>query len=157
MGWRLLGWLLAITVLTTVGCGGKAPDGGADAAPDVVAESDDPMGVHGSTLITEHYSITVFHDCPEGCVSCDKLIFHIVSRATGRAITLRGSTWHSIGNDGMPSMFRGYGFGSGRVTGYIRVTDGALNIYEGDSVLVSEKGVWPRGLTWTIRHAYPPQ
>jgi hypothetical protein len=96
----------------------------------------------GSRLVTPNYVVTIFHNCPEGCVSCDKLIYHGVSRRTGKEIILRGSTWHSTGVDGTPSTFWGYRFENGDVT-YIVRAHGTLTVVKGRSkVLLSEEGIW---------------
>ena len=51
------------------------------------------------------------HPCPEGCVSCDKLTLKCVSKVSGGTIVAIGSTWHTVGADGVtPSRFLGYRF-----------------------------------------------
>ena len=97
----------------------------------------------GDVLVTKNYLVTITHPCPEGCVSCDNVTYRGMSRKSGKAITLKGSTWHSIGADGVtPSAFRGYQFTNGDTT-YMVLVGGVLQVVRGDSeVLVSEKGVW---------------
>ncbi len=94
-------------------------------------------------LVTANYIISIGHSCPEGCVSCNNITYHGVSRRTGKSITLIGSTWHSMGADGVtPSRFRGYYFKNGDVRYFVH-SDGLLDVYRGKSeVLISEKGTW---------------
>ncbi len=97
----------------------------------------------GDVLVTKSYFVTIDHPCPEGCVGCDNITYRGMSRKSGEAITLKGSTLHSKGADGVtPAAFQGYAFTNGDTT-YMVMVGGVLQVVRGDSeVLVSEKGVW---------------
>lgn len=99
-----------------------------------------PIGSSGGrTLVTKNYIVTVYHNCPEGCVGCDRLIYYGVSKKTGRTLVLRGST--RVSNGGL-GHFQGYRFESGDTTCMI-YAEGVLGIYQGDTrVLAHEDGVW---------------
>lgn len=93
-------------------------------------------------LITDGFEITIQSKCEEGEVSCDKYIYNGVSRKTGQSIQLKGSSWHTLCDDGSPCRFLGYRFKNGNIVYYVH-QDGTLEVIkDGEKVLVSEKGVW---------------
>jgi hypothetical protein len=96
-----------------------------------------------STLETPSFVITIEIHCKEGEVTCDRVTYHGVSKKSGKSISLKGKTKHSIGKDGSPSQFQGYEFQSDR-THYWVGQDGLLEVIRGEKVLVSEKGNWKR-------------
>lgn len=127
--------------------------------PEIKMKSKDPrlrnVGAHGMAserkgalslgkLVTPNYIVTVKHMCQkEGCVACDNILYHGVSRKTGKAITLKGSTMHQRGSYGAPSRHLGYRFRSGG-TSYTVHNGGLLQVRCADSgkMLVEEKGAW---------------
>jgi len=64
-------------------------------------------------LITTNFCITVIDRTPEYELGCTNVTYIGVSRKTGKAIVLTGSTNFSMGKDGSPGHFRGYDFRSG--------------------------------------------
>jgi uncharacterized protein YecT (DUF1311 family) len=95
----------------------------------------------GCTLTTRSYVVTLTHLCKqEGCVSCDNILYHGVSKRKGTEITLKGSTWYTYGPDGVPSRFIGYRFTSGDIT--YTVERNVLTVMKGDQVLAREGGTW---------------
>ena len=103
-----------------------------------------PRGTWGDKLVTPNYIVTITHLCKEeGCVSCSNMIYHGVSRKSGKSITLKGSTWHTRGADGVtPSRFLGYRFENGDIM-YRVHQSGLLEVLKGDSaILISEQGTW---------------
>jgi hypothetical protein len=98
----------------------------------------------GPSFVTPSYEITIAHLCEdEGCVSCDRVVYHGKSKKTGAEITLMGSTWHHIvDKEGTPGAFWGYTFKNGDIT-YLVYEDGRLTVLRGKSeVLLDEKGTW---------------
>ena len=66
---------------------------------------------------TPTYDLTIMHPCPEGCVSCDKLTLKCVSKKSGDIVIAKGSTWHTLGADGVtPGRFLGYVFTKDKLT-----------------------------------------
>jgi hypothetical protein len=101
-----------------------------------------PVGLSASTLTTPSYKITIEVRCPEYYVTCEDVIYRAVNRKSGKSITLRGTTVHSIGADGVtPSAFLGYTFKNGK-TKYFVGEDGELRVTRGSKVLVEETGTW---------------
>ena len=65
-----------------------------------------------------------------------------VSRKSGKVLTLKGRTLHTLGADGVtPSRFLGYEFRNGN-TVYRVSQEGVLDVRQGEKVVVSEKGKW---------------
>lgn len=94
------------------------------------------------TLETPGYTVTITQQCEEGNVSCDDVRYVGTSKRSGNAISLRGTTVHSRGADGVtPGAFQGYVFRSGRVT-YTVFADGRLLVTEGKKTLVNQQGQW---------------
>ncbi len=94
------------------------------------------------TLKTPSYTIEIKPNCAEGHVTCDDVTYVGTNKATGKSITLRGKTIHSVCADGFaPCGFQGYEFKNGATT-YSVLEDGYLLVREGDKVLVQEKGKW---------------
>jgi hypothetical protein len=156
---------MALIVSLALGCGRKArtteghlvtpPDdaphvSGPNADPPAATEPSEerrpgeyamiPLGPSGgSTLVTKNYIVTVYHNCPEGCVCCDRLIYYGVSKKSGHTLVLRGSKLVSNGGLGH---FQGYRFENGDTT-YMIYAEGVLGIYQGNThVLAHEEGVW---------------
>jgi len=96
-----------------------------------------------STLTTQNYIVEITQNCAEGHVTCDDVTYHGVSKKTGAAITLKGTTKHSICADGVtPCRFLGYEFKNGDIT-YLVLESGLLQVVRGeDEVLVEETGEW---------------
>lgn len=95
------------------------------------------------TLTTKNYVVTVTNNCEEGTVTCDNVTYHGISKQTGKAITLKGSTKHTMCSDGVtPCRFLGYEFKNGNVT-YLVLESGLLQVFKGESeVLLEEQGKW---------------
>lgn len=95
------------------------------------------------TLTTKNYIVTVNNNCEEGNVTCDNVTYQGISKQTGKAITLKGSTKHSMCADGVtPCRFLGYEFKNGNVT-YLVLESGLLQVFQGESeVLLEEQGEW---------------
>lgn len=94
------------------------------------------------TLTTPSFVIQIKVNCAEGNVTCDNVTYVGTSRKSGKSITLRGKTKHSICADGVtPSQFQGYEFKNG-ATYYRVLEDGNLLVMHGKKVLLEEKGVW---------------
>ena len=95
------------------------------------------------TLTTENYVVTISQNCEEGNVTCDDVTYHGVSKKTGKAITLKGTTIHTKCADGeTPCRFLGYEFKNGDIT-YVVLESGLLQVIKGKSkILLEEKGEW---------------
>jgi hypothetical protein len=95
------------------------------------------------TLTTKNYVITVANNCEEGSVTCNNVTYHGISKQTGKAITLKGSTKHTMCADSVtPCRFLGYEFKNGNVT-YLVLESGLLQVFKGESeVLLEEQGKW---------------
>jgi hypothetical protein len=95
------------------------------------------------TLSTKNYVVTVANNCEEGSVTCNNVTYHGISKRTGKAITLKGSTKHTMCADGVtPCRFLGYEFKNGNVT-YLVLESGLLQVFKGESeVLLEEQGKW---------------
>lgn len=95
------------------------------------------------TLTTKNYIVEITRNCEEGVVSCDNVTYRGISKQTGKAITLKGSTKHTTCADGItPCRFLGYEFKSGNIT-YLVLESGLLQVLKGKSkVLLEERGKW---------------
>ena len=94
------------------------------------------------TLETRGYRVSIVQQCEEGNVTCDDVRYTGISKQSGKAITLRGKTMHSMAADGVtPGAFQGYVFRSGRTT-YNVYADGRLLVTEGKKTLVNQRGEW---------------
>jgi hypothetical protein len=95
------------------------------------------------TLTTANYVVTISVNCEEGNVTCDDVTYHGVSKKTGKAITLKGTTMHTKCADGeTPCRFLGYEFKNGDIT-YRALVPGLLQVVKGGSkVLLEEEGEW---------------
>ncbi|HET8791985.1 MAG TPA: hypothetical protein VFM75_12320 [Modicisalibacter sp.] len=96
-----------------------------------------------ATLITPNYVVTIESHCAEGNVTCDDITYTGKSRKSGNAITLKGTTWHTLCADGVtPCRFLGYRFKNGNIT-YSATQGGKLVVVRNETeVLVSEEGDW---------------
>lgn len=94
------------------------------------------------TLETPGFTVKITQQCEEGNVTCDDVRYVGTSKKSGKAISLRGKTMHSLAADGVtPGAFQGYVFKSGRVT-YTVFADGRLVVTEGKKTLVNQRGEW---------------
>jgi hypothetical protein len=94
------------------------------------------------TLETAGFTVKITQQCEEGNVTCDDVRYVGTSKKSGKAISLRGKTMHSLAADGVtPGAFQGYVFKSGRVT-YTVFADGRLVVTEGKKTLVNQRGEW---------------
>jgi hypothetical protein len=101
-----------------------------------------PLISHADTLTTPSFVVQIKANCAEGNVTCDNVSYIGTSKKTGKAITLRGKTVHSMCADGVtPCKFRGYEFKSGAVQ-YLVMEEGDLIVRQGQKVLVQEHGEW---------------
>lgn len=99
--------------------------------------------VFATQLATPGYDIQIENHCSEGEVTCDRVSYHGVSRASGRSIRLTGTTRHAPCADGVtPCRFLGYEFRNGGVT-YFVTADGTLTVTDANGrVLLHERGSW---------------
>lgn len=95
------------------------------------------------TLTTENYVVTISQNCEEGNVTCENVTYHGVSKKTGKAITLKGTTSHSMCPDGKtPCRFMGYEFKNGNIK-YVVLEAGLLQVIKGNNtLLLEEEGQW---------------
>lgn len=97
---------------------------------------------HADTLTTPSFVIQIKTHCAEGDVSCDNVSYIGTSKKSGKAISLRGKTLHSLCADGVtPCRFLGYEFKSGAIR-YRVLEGGELIVTQGQKVLVQEAGDW---------------
>lgn len=97
---------------------------------------------YASTLTTPSFVIEITVNCAEGNVTCDNVTYVGTSKKTGKSITLRGKTKHSLCADGVtPCAFQGYEFANGK-TYYRLLEDGSLLVVQGNKVLLEETGKW---------------
>lgn len=93
-------------------------------------------------LDTPRYEVRIDVQCDEGSVSCDRVHYRGLSRQSGKALSLRGSTAHTTCADGVtPCRFLGYEFTNG-ATRYFVSDEGELVVSRGERVLVQEVGTW---------------
>ena len=52
-------------------------------------------------LVSPSYDVTIQTLCPEGYVSCDRLVLRGVHKSTGRRLHLKGRSMHSMCADGV--------------------------------------------------------
>ena len=95
-----------------------------------------------STLTTPSFVIEIKVHCEEGNVSCDNVTYLGTSKKTGKSISLRGKTKHTLCADGVtPCQFLGYEFKNGKIW-YSVLEEGSLVVMQGKKVLLEEKGTW---------------
>lgn len=93
-------------------------------------------------LETPSFLVQIDVRCAEGNVTCDDVIYTGTSRKTGKSISVKGRTMHSMCADGVtPCRFQGYTFDNGKIN-YTVFEDGTLVVMNGKKTLVSEKGEW---------------
>ena len=93
-------------------------------------------------LATPSFVVRILVNCGEGDVSCNNVTYVGTSRKTGKAITLKGRTLHTLCADGKtPCRFLGYEF-KNKTVRYVVTEDGLLMVSEGKKVLVQEQGEW---------------
>ena len=93
-------------------------------------------------LETPGYTVRIVQQCEEGNVTCDDVRYTGTSKKTGKSITLRGKTVHTMAADGVtPGAFQGYAFKTGR-THYTVYADGRLLVTQGKKTLVNQQGQW---------------
>ena len=101
-----------------------------------------PSVAEDTKLVTPSFVVTLTVHCAEGNVTCDDVTYVGTSRKTGKRITLRGRTKHSVCADGVtPCRFQGYEFTNG-ATDYWVSNEGRLLVTQGRKVLVDEQGSW---------------
>jgi hypothetical protein len=95
------------------------------------------------TLTTENYVVTITRNCEEGNVTCNDVTYHGISKQTGEAITIKGSTKHTKCADGVtPCRFLGYEFENGNAT-YLVLESGLLQIVKDkNDAIFEEQGKW---------------
>ena len=94
------------------------------------------------TLDLALYRIEVVKHCDEHDVVCDNVSYVGTNKKTGKSITLRGRTLHSLCADGVtPCHFQGYEFKNG-ATRYLVMADGDFSILRGKKVVLNERGAW---------------
>ncbi|WP_180977447.1 hypothetical protein [Janthinobacterium sp. ROICE36] len=95
-----------------------------------------------STLTTPSFVVKIKVNCEEGNVTCDNVTYFGTSRKSGKSITLRGKTKHSMCPDGVsPCQFQGYEFKNGN-SYYEVLEQGNLIVKKGRKIIVNEKGTW---------------
>lgn len=93
-------------------------------------------------LETPSYSVKIEVLCAEGDVSCDQVRYSGRSKKSGKSITLKGKTAHTLCVDGVsPCRFLGYRFNNGKLS-YFVSDDGLLQVTQGRKTLVEETGQW---------------
>jgi len=92
--------------------------------------------------MTPSFEAAITVNCGEGNVTCDDVTYVGTSRTTGKSITLRGKTLHTLCADGVtPCTLQGYEFHNGKIS-YRVLVSGDLLVTKGDTVLVEEHGHW---------------
>ncbi len=95
-----------------------------------------------ATLVTPSFEVNIEVRCAEGNVSCDQVRYTGTSRKSGKSLSLKGRTHHTLCADGVtPCRFLGYIFKNGGIT-YFVSDAGQLTVSEGRKVLVQETGDW---------------
>jgi hypothetical protein len=93
-------------------------------------------------LETPSFLVTIDAGCAEGEVACKQAVYTGKSKKSGKSITLRGETLHSMCADGVtPCRFLGYRFKSGAIV-YTVTEGGELIVNDRHKTLVHEQGVW---------------
>jgi hypothetical protein len=93
----------------------------------------------GESFVTENYRIRITNNCGEGVVVCNDMTYYGENLKTGRSITLKGRTVHSLCNDGVtPCRFDGYVFKSGDYR-YVVTISNSLIVYKGDREILYER------------------
>ncbi len=101
-----------------------------------------PLLSVAGTLNTPSFVVHIKSNCEEGNVTCNNVTYTGTSKKTGKGITLRGKTLHSMCADGVtPCRFLGYEFKSGAIT-YRVYENGQLIVTQREKVLVKETGEW---------------
>ncbi|HET8789902.1 MAG TPA: hypothetical protein VFM75_01715 [Modicisalibacter sp.] len=94
-------------------------------------------------LVTPNYVVTIESHCAEGNVTCDDVTYTGKSRKSGNAITLKGTTWHTLCADGVtPCRFLGYRFKNGNSTYFVTQGGKLLVVRNETEILVNEEGDW---------------
>ena len=96
-----------------------------------------------ATLTTKNYIVNIATNCEDGSVTCDNVTYRGLSKQTGKAITLKGSTKNTTCPEEIaPCRFIGYEFKSGNIT-YLVLDSGLLQVFKDKSeVLLEEQGQW---------------
>jgi hypothetical protein len=96
--------------------------------------------VQAVALISDSYDVTVQTLCPEGYVSCDRLVLRGVHKLTGRRLHLKGRSMHSMCADGVtPCRYLGDQF-EGRSYVYFFSSEGWLLVKDSKGrLLLREK------------------
>jgi hypothetical protein len=101
------------------------------------------MDGFAATLTTKNYVVNIATNCEEGAVTCNNVTYRGLSKQTGKAIAMKGTTKHTTCADNItPCRFIGYEFKSGNIT-YLVLDSGLLQIFKNKSeVLLEEQGQW---------------
>lgn len=104
------------------------------------------FSARAETIDTPSFTIRIEAHCAEGNVSCDNVTYVGKSKKTGKSITLRGKTVHTLCKDGAtPCRFLGWQSRRGTSEYFVTET-GQLRVTQADKVLVDETGKWNREL-----------
>jgi hypothetical protein len=94
------------------------------------------------TLQTKNFEVNITSNCAEGEVTCDNVSYRGINRKTGDSISLTGKTLHQLCADNVtPCRFLGYEFINGNYR-YLVTSDGTLQVYRGNKLILSEQGTW---------------
>lgn len=97
---------------------------------------------YARTLITPSFVVVIINNEPEGVVSSHDIMYVGVSRKTGKTLTCKGRTVHTMEADGVtPNKFLGYAFTHDKVS-YFVGEEGSLRVTSGKKVLLEETGRW---------------
>jgi hypothetical protein len=100
------------------------------------------VAANAETLLTPSFTVQIEVKCAEGNVTCDDVSYLGTNRKSGKSISLRGKTLHSMCADRVtPCRFLGYEFVRGNLR-YVVLESGNLLVTRGKSVLVQEAGEW---------------
>ena len=97
---------------------------------------------HAGVLVTPGYAVVVAEQCPEGDVACADVVYTGVSRRTGAALTLHGTSFSATCAEGAPPCRHlGWRFAHGALV-YTVTDDGALLVTRDGKLVISQKGRW---------------
>ena len=95
-------------------------------------------------LLTDKFKITIEDNCGQEDVACNNVTYVGINRASGKSISLKGSTAHTTCADGVtPCKFLGWTFKSGKIT-YFVTEDGELTVRDNNKVILDEQGEWQK-------------
>lgn len=93
-------------------------------------------------LSTPRHIVVIVSTCPEGEVTCAKVIYTGIDKTTGASVTIEGSDWAAMCADGTtPCHHLGWQFKKGDTT--YRVSDGGeLVVLVRQKTVLVEQGKW---------------